>query len=82
MNDMRGINVVELYVFKRIEKLEQANGSYKLHEKEIKELKDVLDVIDHVIYDKKKRDDKELGILADTLDKIDKCLSKVEEVEN
>lgn len=42
---MKRINVVELYVFKRIEKLEQANGSYKLHEKEIAELKDVLDVI-------------------------------------
>lgn len=76
---MRGINVVELYVVKRIEKLEQANGSYKLHEKEITELKDVLDVINHVNYDKKRRDDKELGILVDTLDKIDKCLSKVEE---
>jgi hypothetical protein len=79
---MRGINVVELYVFKRIEKLERENGSYKLHEKEITELKDVLDVINHVNYDKKRRDDKELGLLADTLDKIDKCLSKAEEVEN
>ena len=76
---MKGINVVELYVFKRIEKLEQANGSYKLHEKEIAELKDVLDVINHVNYDKKRRDDMELGLLTDTLDKIDKCLSKVEE---
>ena len=79
---MKRINVVELYVFKRIEKLERENGSYKLHEKEIAELKDVLDVINHVNYDKKRRDDKELGILADTLDKIDKCLSKAEEVEN
>ena len=76
---MKRINVVELYVVKRIEKLEQANGSYKLHEKEIAELKDVLDVINHVNYDKKRRDDKELGFLTDTLDKIDKCLSKVEE---
>lgn len=79
---MKRINVVELYVVKRIEKLEQENGSYKLHEKEITELKDVLDVINHVNYDKKRRDDKELGLLTDTLDKIDKCLSKVEEVEN
>lgn len=79
---MKGINVVELYVVKRIEKLEQENGSYKLHEKEIMELKDVLDVINHVNYDKKRRYDKELGFLTDTLDKIDKCLSKVEEVEN
>lgn len=76
---MKRIDVVELYVKKRIEKLEQANGSYKLHEKEIAELKDVLDVINHVNYDKKRRDDMELGLLTDTLDKIDKCLSKVEE---
>lgn len=76
---MKRINVVELYVVKRIEKLERENGSYKLHEKEIMELKDVLDVINHVNYDKKRRDDKELGLLTDTLDKIDKCLSKVEE---
>ena len=76
---MKRINVVELYVVKRIEKLEQENGSYKLHEKEIAELKDVLDVINHVNYDKKRRDDMELGLLTDTLDKIDKCLSKVEE---
>lgn len=79
---MKGINVVELYVVKRIEKLEQENGSYKIHEKEIAELKDVLDVINHVNHDKKRRDDKELGLLTDTLDKIDKCLSKVEEVED
>lgn len=76
---MKGIDVVELYVIKRIELLERENGSYKLHEKEIAELKDVLDVVNHVIYDKKRRDDKELGLLADTLDKIDKCLSKAEE---
>lgn len=76
---MKRIDVVELYVVKRIEKLEKENGSYKLHEKEITELKDVLDVINHVNYDKKRRDDKELGLLTDTLDKIDKCLSKVEE---
>lgn len=76
---MRGINVVELYVYKRIEKLEKENGQYGLHTKVIEELKDVLDVINHVIYDKKRRDDKELGLLTDTLDKIDKCLSKVEE---
>lgn len=76
---MKRIDVVELYVKKRIEKLEQANGSYKLHEKEIAELKDVLDVINHVNYDKKRRDDMELGLLTDTLDKIDKCLSKAEE---
>ena len=53
---MKRINVVELYVFKRIEKLEQENGSYKLHEKEIAELKDVLDVIHHVNHAKQKQD--------------------------
>lgn len=79
---MKGINVVELYVIKRIEKLERENSSYKLHEKEIMELKDVLDVINHVRYDKKRRDDKEFELLTDTLDKIDKCLSKAEEVED
>ena len=42
---MKRINVVELYVFKRIEKLEKENGEYGLHTKVIEELKDVLDVI-------------------------------------
>ena len=42
---MKRIDVVELYVKKRIEKLEQAQGTYKSHEGEIIELQDVLDVI-------------------------------------
>lgn len=42
---MKKINVVELYVYKRIEKLEKENGKYDLHTKVIEELKDVLDVI-------------------------------------
>lgn len=42
---MKRIDVVELYVKKRIEKLEQAQGTYKSHESEIIELQDVLDVI-------------------------------------
>ena len=42
---MKRINVVELYVYKRIEKLEQENGKYGLNTKVIEELKDVLDVI-------------------------------------
>lgn len=42
---MKRIEVVELYVKKRIEKLEEVQNEYKLNEKEIKELKDVLDVI-------------------------------------
>ena len=42
---MKRIDVVELYVKKRIEKLEQTQGEYKVNAKEITELKDVLDVI-------------------------------------
>ena len=43
---MKRIDVVELYVKKRIEKLEQTQGTYKTHDGEIIELKDVLDVIE------------------------------------
>lgn len=43
--NMKRIDVVELYVKKRIEKLEQAQVTYKSHDGEIIELKDVLDVI-------------------------------------
>lgn len=42
---MKKIDVVELYITKRIELLERKNGVYKIHEKEINELTDVLDVI-------------------------------------
>lgn len=42
---MKRIDVVELYITKRIELLERENGVYKIHEKEINELADVLDVI-------------------------------------
>lgn len=45
MLSMKKINVVELYVYKRIEMLEKENGKYDLHTKVIEELKDVLDVI-------------------------------------
>ena len=76
---MKRIDVVELYVIKRIELLERANGEYQINKKEIAELKEVLDVINRVNFDKQVRDDEELGLLQDTLDKIDKCLSKVEE---
>lgn len=43
---MKRIDVVELYVRKRIEILERENGEYKVNQKEINELKDVLDVIE------------------------------------
>lgn len=76
---MKRIDVVELYVRKRIELLERTNGEYQINQKEINELIEVLDVIGKVNYVKQKQDDDELGLLSDTLDKIDKCLSKVEE---
>lgn len=76
---MKRIDVVELYVIKRIELLERANGEYQINQKEIAELKEVLDVINRVNFDKQVRDDDELELLSNTLDKIDKCLSKVEE---
>lgn len=76
---MKRIDVVELYVIKRIELLERANGEYQINKKEIAELKEVLDVINRVNFDKQVRDDDELELLSNTLDKIDKCLSKAEE---
>lgn len=79
---MKRIDVVELYVRKRIELLERVNGEYKINQKEITELNDVLDFINKVNYVKQKQYDDDLGLLSDTLDKIDKCLSKAEEVED
>jgi len=76
---MRGINVVELYVFKRIEKLEQENGSYKLHEKEIAELKDVLDVIHHVNHAKQKQDANKIDAFVCSLSKLNELLADAEE---
>ena len=45
MMSMKKIDVVELYITKRINLLERENGEYKIHQKEIAELKDVLAVI-------------------------------------
>ena len=76
---MKRINVVELYVFKRIEKLEQENGSYKLHEKEIAELKDVLDVIHHVNHAKQKQDANKNDAFVCSLSKLNELLTDAEE---
>ena len=76
---MRGINVVELYVFKRIEKLEQENGSYKLHEKEIAELKDVLDVIHHVNHAKQKQDANKIDAFVCGPSKLNEYFAGTEE---
>jgi hypothetical protein len=76
---MKRINVVELYVFKRIEKLERENGSYKLHEKEIAELKDVLDVIHHVNHAKQKQDANKIDAFVCSLSKLNELLVDTEE---
>lgn len=76
---MKGINVVELYVFKRIEKLERENGSYKLHEKEIAELKDVLDVIHHVNHAKQKQDANKIDAFVCSLSKLNEHFVGTEE---
>ena len=76
---MKRINVVELYVFKRIEKLEQENGSYKLHEKEIEELKDVLDVIHHVNHAKKKQDANKIDAFVCSPSKLNEHFAGTEE---
>lgn len=76
---MKRINVVELYVYKRIEKLEQENGSYKLHEKEIAELKDVLDVIHHVNHAKQKQDANKIDAFVYSLSKLNELLADAEE---
>jgi|GEM_PF-1021127 hypothetical protein len=76
---MKRIDVVELYVIKRIEKLEQENGSYKLHEKEIAELKDVLDVIHHVNHAKQKQDANKIDAFVCSLSKLNELLADAEE---
>lgn len=76
---MKRINVVELYVFKRIEKLERENGSYKLHEKEIAELKDVLNVIHHVNHAKQKQDANKIDAFVCSLSKLNELLADAEE---
>lgn len=42
---MKKIDVIELYITKRIDVLQRENGEYQIHKKEINELKEVLDVI-------------------------------------
>lgn len=76
---MKRIDVIELYVRKRIELLERANGEYQINQKEINELIDLLDFIGKVNFVKQKQYDDDLGLLSDTLDKIDNLLSKTEE---
>lgn len=76
---MKRINVVELYIFKRIEKLERENGSYKLHEKEIAELKDVLDVIHHVNHAKQKQDANKIDAFVCSLSKLNEHFAGTEE---
>lgn len=63
---MKKINVVELYVYKRIEKLEKENGKYDFNTKVIEELKDVLDVI-HQTHFQPNRNDEVKPVNKETL---------------
>lgn len=76
---MKKINVVELYVYKRIEKLEKENGEYGLHTKVIEELKDVLDVIHHVNHAKQKQDANKIDAFVCSLSKLNELLVDAEE---
>lgn len=76
---MKRIDVVELYVKKRIEKLEQTQGEYKVNEKEITELNDVLDVINQVNTSKKSQEANKLDAFVYSLSKLNEHLLEVEE---
>ena len=76
---MKRIDVVELYVIKRIEKLEQSQNEYKLNAAEIIELKDVLDVIHHVNHAKQKQDANKIDAFVCSLSKLNEHFAGTEE---
>lgn len=76
---MKRIDVVELYVRKRIEILERENGEYKVNQKEINELKDVLDVIHHVNHAKQKQDANKIDAFVCSLSKLNEHFAGTEE---
>ena len=76
---MKRIDVVELYVRKRIEILERENGEYKVNQKEIAELKDVLDVIHHVNHAKQKQDANKIDAFVCSLSKLNEHFAGTEE---
>ena len=76
---MKRIDVVELYVRKRIEMLERENGEYKVNQKEINELKDVLDVIHHVNHAKQKQDANKIDAFVCSLSKLNEHFAGTEE---
>lgn len=76
---MKRIDVVELYVKKRIEKLVQIQGEYKVNEKEITELNDVLDVINQVNTSKKSQESNKFDAFVYSLSKLNQQLQDVEE---
>lgn len=76
---MKRIDVVELYVKKRIEKLEQTQGEYKVNEKEITELNDVLDVINQVNTSKKSQEANKFDAFVYSLSKLNEHLLDAEE---
>ena len=75
---MKRIDVVELYVRKRIEILERENGEYKVNQKEIAELKDVLDVIHHVNHAKQKQDANKIDAFVCSLSKLNEHFAGTE----
>lgn len=76
---MKRIDVVKLYVKKRIEKLEEVQNKYKLNEKEIKELKDVLDVINQTNASKKSIEANKFDAFVYSLSKFNEHLPDAEE---
>lgn len=76
---MKKIDVVELYITKRIELLERENSEYKIHKKEINELKDVLDVIDKTNTSKKTQDANKIDAFVYSLSKLNEHLLNAEE---
>lgn len=76
---MKKIDVVELYITKRINLLERENGEYKIHQKEITELKDVLDVIHHVNHAKQKQDANKIDAFVCSLSKLNELLADAKE---
>ncbi len=76
---MKRIDVVELYVRKRIEMLERENGKYNLHEKALGELNDVIDFINKVNYKKQKQDANKIDAFVCSLSKLNEHFAGTEE---
>ena len=76
---MKKIDVIELYITKRIDVLQRENGEYQIHKKEINELKEVLDVINQVNTSKKTQDANKIDAFVYSLSKLNEHLLDMEE---